>query len=493
MSSNKLVKIPLIFKKIEECNLSIIFELQPDSYEVELFIVGGTVRDALLNLSKNLFDLDIVVKPTEATLMITNKISDLINGSFFPLDEERQIYRIIKKGCQLDITGIRGETLIDDMFHRDFSIDALSIAFDVLKDSFNSGRDEVYISDFFGGIEDLQKRLIRAHNPESFREDPSRILRAFRLMSEIDGKIDEYTLSEIVESKTLLKTVAKERIRDEFFKILNNSNSSKIVNKLHAMGILSEFFPFIEWFNEIDKEYPEYVDLKNHSLDTLMYLEKLIKRIEKGEFAHSEKIKYVLEKEIVPEHSIKSLLKIASLLHDIGKPETLSFEGKRMRFFNHELEGSKHASNYLKELKLSGKEVEIVENLIVQHMRPHNLSSVPELTPRSMYRFFRDTGDLGIPLLFLALADAYATRKCKMGELKEYEEFVNTMIDYFFKPKEVQSKPLIDGYEIMELLALKPSPKVGEILEDLKEAQALNVVKTKEEAVNYIISKYKVE
>ena len=91
MSSNKLVKIPLIFKKIEECNLSIIFELQPDNYEVELFIVGGTVRDALLNLSKNLFDLDIVVKPTEATLMITNKMSDLINGSLFPHNVVRQI------------------------------------------------------------------------------------------------------------------------------------------------------------------------------------------------------------------------------------------------------------------------------------------------------------------------------------------------------------------------------------------------------------------
>jgi len=257
------------------------------------------------------------------------------------------------------------------------------------------------------------------------------------------------------------------------------------------MGILSEFFPFIDWFKEIDKEYPEYVDLGNHSLDTLMYLEKLIKRIERGEFAHSEKIKDILEKEVVPEHSIKSLLKIASLLHDIGKPETLSFEGKRMRFFNHELEGSKHASNYLKELKLSSKEIEIVEKLIVLHMRPHNLSSIPELTPRSMYRFFRDTEDLGIPLLFLALADAYATRKCKMGELKEYEQFVNTMVDYFFKPKEVQSKPLLNGYELMELLSLKPSPKVGEILEDLKEAQALNLVKTKEEAENYIISKYK--
>ena len=87
MSSNKLVKIPLIFKKIEECNLSIIFELQPDNYEVELFIVGGTVRDALLNLSKNLFDLDIVVKPTEATLMITNKISDLNDDETFNIIE----------------------------------------------------------------------------------------------------------------------------------------------------------------------------------------------------------------------------------------------------------------------------------------------------------------------------------------------------------------------------------------------------------------------
>ncbi len=490
MSELKFIEIQFLLEKIEKFNLKRLFLSPFEKYGVELFIVGGTVRDTILAISKKIFDLDVMVKPAEATPRITTEISNIIDGSFFILDEERNIYRITEKDFQIDITGIRGEDLIDDMFHRDFTIDAMIISFLDLRESIYKNISKVPIYDFFGGLKDLSEKLIRMHNPEAIQEDPSRILRAFRLMSEIDGKIDELTFEELIKSKSLLQFVAKERIRDEFFKILINSQSIKIVKTLHENEILSEFFPFLKWFKGIDKKYPEYVDLENHSQDTLRYLEELLIRIDKNEFPHSEKIKEIFEEEIVPEHPIKVLLKISSLIHDIGKPETLSFEGDRMRFFNHEAEGAKHAAEYFKELKLSNKEIEILEKLILMHMRPHNLSSVLELTERSIYRFFRDTGKLSVPLLFLALADAYATRKCKMGELKEYEQFVNTMLDYFFKPKEVYVKPLLDGNEIMEILGLKPSKKVGEVLEDLKETQALAQIKTKEEAINYIKSKY---
>lgn len=490
MNCNKSVEISLLIEKIDKYNLRKLLYFPFEKKGVELYIVGGTVRDSILGISKKTFDIDLMVKPAEETFITTSEISNMLGATFFTLDEERNIYRIVGNGFQIDITGIRGIDLIDDMFHRDYTIDAMSISLLDLRKCIYNNNSIVSIYDFFGGLEDLSKKLIRMHNPEAIKEDPSRILRAFRLISEIDGKIDELTIEKIIESKSLLNLIAKERIRDELFKILSNIQSVKVIEMLSDNKILQEFFPFLEYFEKIDKEYPEYVDLKRHSLDTLKYIEELLIRIFNNDFPYSKEIILILEEEIVPEDSIKALLKIAGLIHDIGKPDTLTFEGERMRFFNHEIVGAQYTREYFRELKLSNKEIEIIENLILLHMRPHNLSSAPELTERSIYRFFRDTEKLGVPLLLLALADAYATRKCKMGELKDYERFVKIMLDYFFKPKEEHVKPLLDGFEIMEILKLEPSKKIGEILEDLKEAQALFQIKSKIEAINYIKSKY---
>jgi tRNA nucleotidyltransferase/poly(A) polymerase len=174
-------------------------------------------------------------------------------------------------------------------------------------------------------------------------------------------------------------------------------------------------------------------------------------------------------------------------LHDIGKPDTLSIENERLRFFHHEENGAEKALLYLKDLKLSNKETEFIEHLILEHMRPHQLSNAEEVSDRAKYRFFRDLSEEGPFLLLLALADAYATKRIPMGTLTQYEAFVSDMLDYGFKENLKQVTPLMDGNGVMNLLGIEPSPQVGHILASLLEAQHLNRVSNRKEAEEFIL------
>ncbi len=139
-------------------------------------------------------------------------------------------------------------------------------------------------------------------------------------------------------------------------------------------------------------------------------------------------------------------------------------------------------------MKLANKEIEWIEELILQHMRPHQLSVADPLTDRAKYRFFADLGENAVPLLLLALADAYATKRVDMGSLTEYEDFVSEMLDYAFKEALEPISPLLDGNQVMALLGIEPSPMVGRILSSLLEAQYLKQIHTIEEAREFVLN-----
>lgn len=343
------------------------------------------------------------------------------------------------------------------------------------------------VLDYFQGIEDLRMRKIRIHNPSSFQDDPLRLLRAYRLAGEIEGFIDDFTQEQIYAHKELLYKVSGERIRDEWLKILAFPDSYDWLQLMDKSSLLSVVFPFIESFRSMDEAYTSDLQVRRHTLETLQYLEQIILRIRKHDFPHSEKLIELLDQTLSTEHSNEVLLKLSSLLHDIGKPDTLSIENERLRFFHHEENGAEKAQFFLKELKLANKEIERIEHLILEHMRPHQLSNSEEITDRAKYRFFRDLGDEGILLLLLALADAYATKRIPMGTLFQYEAFLGEMLDYGFREDLKKITPLMDGNGIMNLLGIEPSPQVGKILSSLLEAQHLKQVNNRKEAEEFIL------
>ncbi len=485
----KKVELILLFEEIMQNNfLNTLEALENNKQQSEIYIVGGALRDALLGIRKPSFDLDLVVQPKSATRDVAEILSHELGCHFFELDSERDTYRISMDGAQIDINGIRGDEIIDDLFLRDFSINALCIPLDNFLRVVRRGETRMPVLDYFQSIDDLKLRRIRIHHPSSFADDPLRMLRAYRLAGEIEGIIDPFTHEQISLFKNSLFSVSGERIRDEWLKILSLSKSSILLEKMDQSGLLGIVFPFIDTFQEIDRTYTHKLQVRRHTLESLSYLEEIIERITSGNFPYAKELRALLEEALIPGRPMLVLLKLSTLLHDIGKPDTISNEGEKLRFFDHEKTGAAKALLYFKDLHLSNKEIDFMEALILEHMRPHQLSNAETLTERAKYRFFSSLKNPAIPLLLLALADAYATRRIPIGTLLPYEDFVKEMLDYAFREDLKKLPPLLDGYDIMSLLKLAPSPLIGQIQASLTEAQHLKKVSSKREAEEFVLN-----
>ena len=184
------------------------------------------------------------------------------------------------------------------------------------------------------------------------------------------------------------------------------------------------------------------------------------------------------------------LLKLAALLHDIAKPQTKTIEaGGRMRFLGHAREGASMAASILERLRFSGKEIKLVEIMVRHHLRPMQMSQEGLPSRRAIYRYFRDTGEAGIDIQFLSLADHLATRGPHLS-LTGWQEHVE-IVDHVLAQRSQEESlvtplKLIDGHDLINVLGLSPGPKIGELLEAVREAQASGELATRDEALAYL-------
>jgi hypothetical protein len=182
---------------------------------------------------------------------------------------------------------------------------------------------------------------------------------------------------------------------------------------------------------------------------------------------------------------------MAALLHDAGKPGARSVdEDGRIRFLGHEKAGSKIASQALQRLRFSRAEAQLVKAIVCNHMRPLTLASQDRISARAVYRFFRDTGDAGVDVLLLALADHLATHavQTRGSGWQPLVDLVTRMLTYYWGRDlgPAQAPPLVDGHDLLQDFGLEPGPQVGELLEAVREAQAIGKVRTREEAMELL-------
>ncbi|MEK7354238.1 MAG: HD domain-containing protein, partial [Chloroflexota bacterium] len=196
------------------------------------------------------------------------------------------------------------------------------------------------------------------------------------------------------------------------------------------------------------------------------------------------------DREVSSGSTRRSLLKLAALLHDVNKPQTKAIDANgRMRFLGHALEGAMTVVKILERLRFSGKEIKLVETEVLHHLRPTQMSQSGLPTNKAIYRYFRDTGEAGIDILFLSLADHLATRgpELKLDGWQEHARLVDYVIGKGFEQEKIVNPPkLIDGYDIIKFFSTPPGPEVGEMLELVREAQASGEVTTREEALSLI-------
>jgi poly(A) polymerase len=479
-----------------------------------VYLVGGGVRDQLLNRPAHDFDF---VLPGE-TSSLARKVADQLRGAFYILDEERDTSRVVlgvdeypEDRLTLDFASLRAQDLEGDLRARDFTINAMAL---------DVARPERLI-DPTGGLADAREGRIRACSPLSLSNDAVRVLRAIRQALSFHFRIEPETIRLMRIAAPLLTRPSAERLRDELFKMLDGVQVSLAIRLLDQVGALPFVLPELEGLKGVSQTAPHVSTVWEHTLSVLQHLEQLFAALV-GDYQeeavtdlttgsavlwlgrYRAQFEAHFRSRLVPDRSLRALLFFAALYHDIAKPATRT-EGPegRVRFLGHDETGARVASGRARALALSAGEVSRLETIIDQHMRVHFLSNtaggVPpkagcgepgdRLSRRSIYRYFKATAAAGVDICLLSLADARGTYETTLPQetwQAELEACRGLLEAYWEKSEEVVAPPrYLTGNDLMDVFGLKPGRMVGRLLAAIREAQAVGEVQDREEALDF--------
>ncbi|MEV4255608.1 CCA tRNA nucleotidyltransferase [Spirillospora sp. NPDC049652] len=413
----------------------------------ELALVGGPVRDALLRRPTKDVDLTTDAPP--------QRILELIDGwadAVWTIGIEFGTVGLRKDGHELEITTYRSETydprsrkpevsygtsLVEDLRRRDFAVNAMAVKLPAYE-----------FVDPFGGLEDLGRGLLRTPGlPEdSFGDDPLRMLRAARFASQLGFAVAPDVVAAMTGMASRIEIVSAERVRDELSKLLCGAHPREGLALLVDTGLAAHVLPELPKLRlEID-EHHRHKDVYEHSL-------------------------IVLEQAIAQEeHGPDLVLRLAALLHDIGKPKTRRFEtGGRVSFHHHEVVGAKMARKRLTELRYPKDVVGEVSRLVELHLRFHGYGT-GEWTDSAVRRYVRDAGPLLSRLHKLTRADCTTRNRRKAERLRRTYDELEVRISRLAEEEELASiRPELDGNEIQEILGIRPGPIVGKAYKHLLE------------------------
>ncbi|MFH1396995.1 MAG: HD domain-containing protein [Candidatus Omnitrophota bacterium] len=448
--------------------------------KIKLYIVGGALRDIFLKREKENPDIDFCLK--KGAINFARQLAKELKCGFVVLDPAHGCARLVHKAKDkiytLDFSDFRGKDLREDLYLRDFTVNSLSLG---LESVFKKNDFRRVLIDPYGGVKDLEKKVIRLVNPKAFDQDPVRILRAFSLASKFNFKIHPNTFQLARLKKKSITQVSWERIRDELFKILATGNAGEFIEKLDKEGMLKLILPEIKLMHKLNQGPYHHLDVWGHTLETLRQLELIIKSGFKN-----IKIRDCLSQEISSGRQRLELLKLAALLHDVGKPSTLRKEKGKFTFYGHEAVGSRMIKDIAVRLKLSNEETRRLRLITFCHLRPGYLANNNLVTPRAKFRFFRDTADEALSVLLLSLSDQRATKGVFATEDSRlrHEKMIRKLIREYFKVLETKETPrLVNGDDLVNNFKLKPSPLIGKILAELDELQGIGRIKTKKQGL----------
>lgn len=435
---------------------------------LEAFLVGGALRDIILD--RSIRDIDIVIN--ERAAETARYFADKIGAAFVVLDKEREFYRVVKKNLYFDFAVMVGGDILEDLNKRDFTINAMALpmgtkgAFDKVINS--------YLIDPSNGLRDLNEKKIRINNEHVFLKDPLRLWRAVRLSGELNFIIEEKTADIMKRDKSLAAKPAPERIREELIKIMKLKKTVDIVKYMEReFGLLSSIIPEIKEMKTNGQNKYHQESSWEHSLQVLDEIEEILSIKKYREF--------VEEKE-------EPLLKLTALLHDIGKIKTKSINNGEVHYYGHELKGAEMLGRILKNLKFSRDEISFIRRLVQYHMRPMYLYKADKLTEKGKYRFFKQAGSL-IPLILIhSLADKVAAMKGngRNDEISGYHCFIDNMLK-IYKIYKIRIDTLyLNGNDIIDILELEEGPYIGELMDKLSVAQGSGKINSRDEAIAFL-------
>ena len=437
----------------------------------KLALVGGPVRDAILGRLGNDLDFTTNAHPKECE-KILNKWADsvwdvgaafgTIAGKKDEITVEITTYRSESYSADSRKPNVEfGENIEGDLSRRDFTINAMALELTT---------DEPTFIDLFGGVSDLQNKVIKTPGkPEdSFSDDPLRMMRAARFMSQLNFEVDPAVVAAMKSMAKRLEIISSERIRDEFIKTIMGQQPKLGITLLVETGLADIFLPEVPQLKlEID-EHHHHKDVYEHSLTVLEQAIRLEDRLGGANLT----------------------LRLAALLHDIGKPKTRQLiAGGGVSFHHHEVVGSRMCKERMRKLRFDNHIINDVSQLVFFHLRFHGYGS-GEWTDSAVRRYVRDAGELLTHLHLLTRADC-TTRNQKKADLlaKTYDELEERIAVLMEQEELDKIRPDLSGEQIMEILKIKPSPMVGKAYDFLLELRLehgpLGEEKAKELLINW--------
>ncbi len=474
------------------------------------FFVGGAVRDALLGRASP--DIDIALPPTAARAA-AQKLAKIFCGNWFILDEETGVYRVhaLKPfAFQIDVAAFQGKDIAADLRRRDFTINAaaypVTAPFTIQKTAAGLclGLDKKYLFDPLGADGDCKKKLVSPCGVAIFKNDPLRMLRVFRTAAELDFTVTPALAALVKKHRDLISQAAGERVRDELYRLFAAPNTKNWLELMDKAGLLTAVFPELEAQRKCALIYYGPGGVLRHTLDVVDRVEYLL--------ANIPEIFPEFKNNLLPLAAMTPTLKMAALLHDIAKPATAKKIDGRLRFFLHEEQGAHMAEEELRRLRCSKAELRLISAMIAGHLRPGHLATNADITPRAVYRYFRETDTASLPLLLLCWADyasyltypqlakllpeadkepfALSAKLPRQGPRKtlRHLQLINHMFRlYFAQTPQVRPERVLDGTAVMKTLRIKPGKIIGRILDEVSLAQVDGKVKNRADALAFII------
>ncbi len=416
-----------------------------------LALVGGPVRDAILGRLGNDLDFTTDAHPHQTKKILkswadnvwdTGILFGTVAGKRGDTTVEVTTYRTEKYEEDSRNPDVEfGDNIEGDLSRRDFTVNSMALELTGSKPEF---------IDPFDGLGDLGKRILRtpASARQSFTDDPLRMMRAARFASQLNFEIDEEVLTAMSTMASRISIISAERVREEFTKLLMSPNPRIGITILVDTGLAELIIPEIPKLRlEID-EHHHHKDVYEHSIT-------------------------VLEQAISQEERLGGpnlVIRLAALLHDIGKPKTRNLlEGGGVSFHHHEVVGARLSKNRMKALRFDNDTIDAVETLVALHLRFHGYGD-GEWTDSAVRRYVRDAGELLVHLHVLTRADCTTRNAKKADRLARTYDGLEARIAKLAEEEELSKiRPDLDGAQVMSLLGIKPSADVGKALDFLME------------------------
>ena len=412
----------------------------------ELALVGGPVRDVLLGRFGPDHDLDF------ATSARPTQILEILEGwadAIWDVGIKFGTVGARKNGRELEITTYRtetydptsrkpevefGDSLEGDLHRRDFTVNSMAMRLPAME-----------FVDPFKGVSDLAARTLRtpATPQQSFDDDPLRMMRAARFSAQLEFEIDDEVLAAMSQMAERISIVSPERVREEFMKLVMSDHPRRGLRVLVDTGLAEFVLPELPLLQLEEDEHHHHKDVYEHTLTVLEQAMEL-------ETSHE------------PASGPDPVLRLAALLHDIGKPRTRKFEdGGRVSFHHHEVVGARMTRKRMQAMRFSNELIDDVSKLVELHLRFHGYGT-GEWSDSAVRRYVRDAGDQLVRLHKLTRADSTTRNKRRAAALQSAYDSLEDRIAVLTEQEELASiRPDLDGAAIMSILNIPPGPLVG--------------------------------